>query len=229
MIFRPRTAICLIAAMVAFGGGAYANSFSAAGDFTLAGNPNGLWSYDGSSALLPDPVVGTGALAGFNYWWNGQDEPNSAIVGENVTGSPIVYLGSLVLPPNYLVLDPEGSSNVEVLFTAPTAGSYSINGNFLGIDGNEQAHPVAIFDNATPIFTSTISSLNQSDPFNLTETLNAGDTIGFAVDTGSVFFSLSTGLSATITTGTPEPATIWIAGLGLAGLLLRRRRSLRSE
>ncbi len=220
---QPRPVICLIIAMLAFSCAASADSFSAVDDFSLAANPNGVWTYDYTNTLLPNAVTGTGALTGFNYWWDGQSEPNSSIVGENVSGSPITYETTLVLPTDYLVLDPEGNSDVEVLFTAPTAGNYSITGNFLGVDGLENEHPVEILDNGISIFTDTISSVNQSDPFSLNETLNAGDTIGFDVDTGSVYYNLSTGLSATITSSAPEPGTLWIAGIGLAGLLLRRR------
>jgi hypothetical protein len=211
---------------LAFSCVANAGSYSAATDFTLATNPNGVWLYDYTSTPLTTAVTGTGSLTGFNYWWDGQALPNSSIVGENVTSSPIVYLSALVLPVDYLVMDPEGNSNVEVIFTAPTSGYYSITGSFLGIDSNEQTHPVAIFDNSTSIFTSTMSSLNQTDSFSLNETLNAGDTIGFVVDTGSVYYSLSTGLTATITTGAPEPSTLGLIAFGLAavGVVRSRRR-----
>jgi hypothetical protein len=211
--------------MLAFSCGADAGVFSAVNDFSIAGNPNGPWLYDYSSTLLPTSVVGTGVLTGFNYWWDGQGEPNSSIVGENVSGSTITdgSVPAVVIPTDHLVMDPEGNSDVEVRFTAPTAGSYSIVGDFVGVDTGVVSHAAAVLDNGTPIFTTTISTYNQSDPFNLNETLNAGDIVQFVVYTGSTYTNLSTGLAATITNGTPEPATVWIAGLGLAGLFLRRR------
>jgi MYXO-CTERM domain-containing protein len=218
-----RSAVCLTVAVLAFGCVANASIYSAVGDFSIAGNPNGVWSYDYSGVRFSQ--VG-GSVPGFNYWWDGQGEPDSSIVGLNVSGSPIPYLPGLTLPTNYLVMDPEGNSDVEVLFTAPTAGSYSITGNFLAIDANEHDHAVGIFDNGNSIFSSTISSYGQSDGFSLNETLNAGDTIGFVVDTGydGIYYNLSTGLAATISSPTPEPKFLWATGLGLAGLFLLRRR-----
>ena len=59
-----------------------------------------------------------------------------------------------------------------------------------------------ILDDGRVIFSGTIASFNQSLPFGLTETLKAGDTIDFVVDTGNggVYTDLSTGLAVTIST-----------------------------
>ena len=85
-------------------------------------------------------------------------------------------------------------------FTAPVAGTYVVTGDFSGQDTNENSHAVQIADNGTTIFASTISSFAQISPFGLVETLNAGDTIDFSVDTGNhgVYSDLSTGLAASV-------------------------------
>jgi hypothetical protein len=131
-------------------------------------------------------------------------------------------------------MDPEGG-NVSVMFTAPAAGTYTITGDFLGIDTGENSHPVDILDNGTGVFSGTISSYGQDDPFSFPETLSAGDTITFYVGTGSTgcaYCNLSTGLDGTITESsvTPEPSSLTLFGSGLLALayLLRRKRRAQS-
>jgi hypothetical protein len=135
-----------------------------------------------------------------------------------------------------LWLDPE-SGNVSVGFTAPSKGTYTITGSFLGIDLNQTSHPVEILDNGVVVWKGTISSFGAKDPFNSAETLKAGGTLTFDVGTGSTgcsYCSLSTGLTGTITersTSTvPEPDTLISLGSGLLALvpLLRRKRFARS-
>lgn len=77
-------------------------------------------------------------------------------------------------------MDPE-SGNVSVVFTASSAGTYTITGNFLGIDTGENSHPVEILDDGTVIWKGTISSFGGKDSFNLSETLNKGGTLTFYV------------------------------------------------
>jgi hypothetical protein len=118
-------------------------------------------------------------------------------------------------------MDPESGAAI-VQFTAPAAGTYSIGGEFSGIDQDQNSHPVEILDNGRAIFTGTIALYGQSDLFSLTETLKAGDQIDFAVLTGSggcSYCYLSTGLSATITSAVPEPDMAWLMLAGMGGLV----------
>jgi hypothetical protein len=190
--------------------------------FSNASNPNGVWSYSYGNGTNPvlfsQPVTNQGQ----QEWYNGGGQPDSITILQNISGGTIT--GSTVSIPNgYLNLDPE-EFTVAVEFTAPSAGSYTINGNFLGNDTNELSHPVQILDNGTSIYSNTIAAFQQAGAFNLTESLNIGDTIEFLVSSpvpGSAWTNLSTGLQGTITSNSavPEPGTggLMAIALGLAG------------
>jgi hypothetical protein len=119
------------------------------------------------------------------------------------------------------------------MFTAPSAGTYTITGAFLGIDTFQNSHPVEIMDDGTVIWSETISSFGERDSFSLSEPLRAGGTIAFFVGTGSIgcsFCDLGTGLTGTITEGSastvPEPGTLLLLGSGVLGLVPMLRRKV---
>ncbi len=190
--------VLLIAAFAAVGGRAEAASYSANVQFSATHNPHGVWSYTVNGALLTQKIL-CGNIAGWNCWWNGNQVPNSAVVGKNGTGKTQTYL-TIVSPAGYIILDPEANTDVAVQWIAPAAGTYTIKGNFLGIDTSEVAHPVAVAHNGTSIYSNTISAYNQKEVFSLTQKVAKGDTISFVVRT-SVFNNLSTGLVARIISG----------------------------
>jgi hypothetical protein len=218
-MLRPIVALLFI---LPVGLASTASAANIVSDFSGTVNPNGVWTYlyngsaytssQGSAAQLGTPLPG---------WYSGQGIPNSLYILQNTTGSNY-STGTIVDPTGTLWLDPE-SGNVAVRFTASAAGTYTIAGSFIGIDVSENSHPVQIFDGSTSIFNSTISTYGQNVAFNLSETLAAGQTITFEVETGSAGCSycyLSTGLDGTITlsgSSAPEPAP-W--GLAMAGLVL---------
>jgi hypothetical protein len=155
------------------------------------------------------------------------------VILQNVTGSAFVNL-TVTDPTNTLYLDPQ-SGSVAVLFTAPSAGTYTIAGNFLGIDKFENSHPVSILDNGLVVWSGTIASYGADDSFNFAETLKAGDTISFDMGTGSggscFYCNLGTALSGTVTeastTATPEPGTVGLTIIGIGFLLVTRKRFAR--
>jgi hypothetical protein len=202
--------------------------------FSSTTNPNGVWTYEyDGTAFSSSQAVTNFVGSGLSGWYDGEAEPNAIYILQNVTGSN-ASAETIVDPTGTLWMDPEGG-NVSVMFTAPAAGTYTITGDFLGIDTGENSHPVDILDNGTGVFSGTISSYGQDDPFSFPETLSAGDTITFYVGTGSTgcaYCNLSTGLDGTITESsvTPEPSSLTLFGSGLLALayLLRRKRRAQS-
>lgn len=200
--------------------GPVAKAASIVSDFSITGNPNGVWSnYYGTGPTTQTAYTASQGVADFPSsglpgWWNGGGIPDAISIMQNTTGAPRSF-ETIIQPTDTLLLDPEEYS-VAVVFTAPVANTYDIIGNFLGIDVDQNAHPVRILDNGAAIYSNTISSYGQSDGFNLVENLLPGDTISFYVGTGSTGCSycyLSTGLAGTVTpasASTPEPS-----GLGL--------------
>jgi hypothetical protein len=79
------------------------------------------------------------------------------------------------------------------------AGTFVIQGDFLGADTSENSHPVSILVNGKQSYASTMSRFGQRDLFNLTRKLNRGATVDFVVSTGSACTYLGTGLKAIIT------------------------------
>ncbi|MFZ0295998.1 MAG: PEP-CTERM sorting domain-containing protein [Candidatus Sulfotelmatobacter sp.] len=214
----------------------YATSYNVVTGFSSATNPNGVWTYDYNGAAYSNSQ-GYSSLSsiGLPGWWSGEPVPNSLVILQNVTGSTVSYL-TVRDPTNTLWMDPE-SGSVSVVLTAPSTGTYKISGAFLGIDIDENSHPVEILDNGSIVWSGTISSFSQHDSFSFLETFNAGSTITFYVGTGSSGCSycfLSTGLQGTITAGgtatTPEPGTLILLGSGLFGLvfMFRARHFVRS-
>ncbi len=104
--------------------------------------------------------------------------------GRKQKGMPASFL-TIRLPGDHLDLDPESAPNVRTRFTAPMAGTFVIQGDFLG--------------NGKQSYASMISRLGQRDAFNLARKMNRGDTVDFVVSTGSVCTNLGTGLKAVIT------------------------------
>ncbi len=149
--------------------------------------------------------------------------PYFAYVVPNTTGGSISAY-TVVDPDKTLWMDPESYSDIAVTFTAPAAGKYTITGEFLGIDTTGNSHGVEILDGIIPINSGLITGYGSADPFNLSETLSAGGTISFLVDSPGTTTScgygyicyLGTGLQATISS-TPLPSTWTMLIAGFIG------------
>ncbi len=173
--------------------------------FTVASNPHLPWTYLGGTNLATETSLSTvyktscdNSISHTRCWYNGEAVPNARSVIKNLTKKTIHYL-TIILPTDHLSLDPENGA-VSVQWTAPSAGNYQIAGDFLGDDTSERSHPVEITDGAgSPLFSATLSSYGQSQPFNFQVTLAKGQAVNFAVLTGSTYANLSTGLAGTIT------------------------------
>lgn len=176
---------------------AIAVTYNAVKQFSFTANPGRYWSYTSNGALLTTAENPCGSVTGLECWSNGGTEPHNAVAGKNITGGTINQ-GGVVLPKNYLGLDPQAEPNVAVTWLAPKAGTYTVNSIFLGIQETTDAHGVAVLHNTTSVFSSTISSYGKKRKFKTTIAVAKGDTISFLVSYEGGDKDIATGLSASI-------------------------------
>jgi uncharacterized protein (TIGR03437 family) len=195
------------------------SSYDAVKDFALSTNPNGQWSYLYNNALMKTSInatTSTGQVA-----WQAEVLDGYAIqVGTILGGSPFNYnLGNgdaFDFPTDHLYLSP-WLGNVAVRFTAPSAGQYTVTGDFLGIETQQASHPVEILVNGSSVMTSTLSAFNQKIPFSLTQTVKAGDTIDFVNVGSGAQLGYLTGVAATIVPVGPPTLTNVISASAFGG------------
>ena len=201
---------------------AHSASFDPAADFSLAGNPNGPWSY-GYSQTLGGPLIlhtTSGSDGGLDFW-NTDISIGLPWVARNTTATPINWAGTTVFAPGALSIHPGPNGQVAIVrFTVPATGQYSVNGVFFGQDHvGPTTTDVHLLLNGTSIFDGVVADFGTSQPFNTTLALAAGSHLDFAVGFGSnqTYLYDSTGLAATIT-AVPEPTILTL--VVTAGLLL---------
>ena len=197
---------------------ANAGSYNPTTEFSLTnGNPNGVWTYGWMPSdfsafhLFTNPIHNPA----FDQWYTpGMSGDYTPTVGYNYHNSPQygVPAGDLMLHPG-----PNLQASL-VRFTAPTTGSFNIDGQFLPGDTGQMS--VGVREGGTFLFQHT-----DSGAFNLDHTsLNVGDTIDFVVYGGYGFGS--TPLEVTISPASstvPEPSTVMLLGGGIAIVALIKR------
>ena len=166
-------------------------TYDPAASFSLAHNPNGVWSYgeivNGAFSLLPSTQTdGSGIQSYF-------DNATSANINYNPTNHNITE-GSQTFTPGGLSIHSAGNGQPGIVrFTAPIAGTYSFTGSFYAGDTNAN-NTVAVLDNGTSVFSGTRTGGNTTPFSNAGLTLAVGDTLDFAV--GGQFIYGDTGLAA---------------------------------
>jgi len=205
-IRRPRHAAggLLAVACLAFSCSARASSFNAVTDFSLASNPNGVWSYGWATSggspfqLMASPAVTF--LPGDSGWTNGEPFPDTCYIDRNFSGSPIQD-GTVSLDPDTLHMQPLSQASI-VRFTAPASGAYQVAGLFRLQDTGTQPHNLGIRLNAAAcayfVYTSG-GAFGEQYPFSFPCALSAGQTIDFIVSYVDTDGNLETGLKATVT------------------------------
>ena len=207
--------------------------YDAAADFSLASNPNGVWSYGyenslGLSLQLYDKatvdVLGRVGLDSWNSSALGID-PN---VIHNRTNKALTFVsatwqaGELSFHPG-----PNGQFSV-IRWTAPNAGEFNLSAMFSGIDFvGPTTTDVHILQNGNSLLSADVLTYGPGPSFSNILSVKAGDTIDFAVGfgpDGNYGFD-STGIAATLT-AVPEPVSVLMLtlGVGIVGAIRLGRR-----
>jgi hypothetical protein len=225
---RPSKILLLSAALVMGAvSSVRAQTYDAVSDFSGT-NPSGAWSYLYSATVgsprapLTTPTTFNGQVVGLD---DNSSIPTSVLVARNVGPGTTSYV-TIVQPTNLLEMDPESLASY-TQFTAPATANYSISGLFQGIDTGEGPHEVQILQDyqaGSPLFAATLNGFGQQQPFSFTQQLTAGETLDFTVNFTGDYSNLSTGLAATISV-VPEPVSFGVMGVGVIGMLLRRKRA----
>jgi hypothetical protein len=169
-------------------------SYNALNDLSLKSNPNGAWSYFLNNSLMTMPISNSEATE----WQGAIVDGYGEAIGKNISGAPL-NAGPWIFPTDHLYLS-IAQGTVAVRFTVPSSGSYTVAGNFLGIEIAQVSHSVEILVNGAQTISGTIGAYNQSFTFNFSQTFRAGDTVDFVnVGPAAVSLGYMTALTATIT------------------------------
>lgn len=210
--------------------------YDVAADFSIASNPNGVWSYGESETLGSSFQLYTQSgpdnvdlpPADLLDTWNSGMGGTYAVpsVFHNGTANPITFNGTITIQSGELGLHPGSLGEYSIVrFTAALSGIYDLDSAFRPMDPAATTD-VHVLLNGVSIFDGFVDP-DAPTSFNTNLALVAGDDVDFAVGVGSngTFHSDATGLSAVLTTeAVPEPSTLTLSLIGLAGVLLARRR-----
>ena len=236
-----KTIITLALAAAAFAAApAIAVTYDAASSFNGVNNPAGPFTFGYVDAGLTTftPFAASGFASGCLgnsaiSCITGGGEPALGAYKNMSASAQNNVSGTINVPGNALFIHPGPSLLAAITFTAPTSAlfTYAVSVNLLtnqnptGVDlftGNLVGGPLN-----GALLASLPANLGASYSFAGSIGLSAGDTIFLAIGPAGDFRFDSTQVSWSMT-AVPEPITwtMMIAGFGLTGAVLRRRRSV---
>ncbi len=193
-------------------------------------NPRGPWTYGYRSPLESTTLTPVASHIDSSSDFNGfHDEIEGyidvvSILANTGTGQVVLDSGFgdyAPLNPNQMAMHPGAGNQFSIVrWTAPVANTFNILASWTDLDpngGNGGSGHVVI--NGTNFISMERFWDNGGSGASFgTFSLNAGDTVDFALGSRGDYTFDTTGFDATIT-AIPEPASIWLLGSGLMALL----------
>lgn len=181
--------------------------YDAAKDFSFVNNPNRAWSYGFTSALGGNLSLYTNKTTndfGVDCWYGSDPVHWTPGVGKNESGKTLTNVeNSITFAPGDMVFHPNSNGeNSVVRWTAPAAGTCTIDASFALIDQQAKDVDVHVMHNGSSIFDSVVSGYLDSQSYSSASpiTVAKNDTIDFVVGVGpgGDFWDDTTRLNATI-------------------------------
>jgi uncharacterized repeat protein (TIGR01451 family) len=190
----------------------FPDTYDAAGDFSLSGNPNGAWSYGWSATLggafTEDVTTRSDHPAPGLQSWDGPIQTFFPVISKNITNAPVV-VGTVTWQPGQMVNHPGPNGEYSVLrWTAPRSGEVEFSASFSGADSTSTDVHVLLNETAIPDCDGNVNGFGAGPTFSKSLVVEAGDTIDFVVGFGNGNFSNdSTGVDARLAYVDGEPPT----------------------
>ena len=188
------------------------NTYDAAGDFSIAGNPNGAWSYGWSPSLGGEFDKYVSTRSGHPHpepqSWDGPISSFFPVISKNISNATVV-VGTVTWQPGQMVNHPGPGGEYSVLrWTAPKAGEVEFSASFSGADSTTTDVHVLFNDTAIPDCDGNVDGFGPGPTFSQSLVVEIGDTIDFVVGFGNGIANYSndsTGVDAHITYADENP------------------------